>query len=219
MKTIGILGGMGSYATIDLFKKIVDAFPAEKEWERPRILIDNNCIMPSRVRAILYDEAVDELIMQMSDSINHLVEAGADIIIIACITAHFFIPRLPHQDKIVNILSLVDKEFKTSEECLILCSEGSIDSQIWDKTLHNVKIGYPNANQLVELREFIEIVKQGNVSEKKREEFGDYINEYSQDTVILGCTELPVIFDGGYVKKRVINPLELVVNYLKEQCV
>ena len=56
MNTIGILGGMGSYATVDLFRRLVDAFPAEKEWDRPRIIIDNNCTMPSRVRAILYNE-------------------------------------------------------------------------------------------------------------------------------------------------------------------
>ena len=38
---IGIIGGMGSYATIDFFRRLVDAFPAEKEWERPRIIVDN----------------------------------------------------------------------------------------------------------------------------------------------------------------------------------
>ena len=53
---IGILGGMGTYATIYLFQEYVELFPAEKEWERPRIIIDNNCTMPSRVRAVLYNE-------------------------------------------------------------------------------------------------------------------------------------------------------------------
>ena len=48
MRTIGILGGMGSYATCAIFQRLLDAFPAEKEWDRPRILIDNNCAMPSR---------------------------------------------------------------------------------------------------------------------------------------------------------------------------
>ena len=40
-ETIGIVGGMGSYATLDFFRRILDAFPAEKEWDRPRIVIDN----------------------------------------------------------------------------------------------------------------------------------------------------------------------------------
>ena len=45
---IGVLGGMGTYATIHLFREYADLFPAEKEWDRPRIIIDNRCTMPSR---------------------------------------------------------------------------------------------------------------------------------------------------------------------------
>ena len=61
---IGVLGGMGTYATINLFKQYAKVFPAEKEWDRPRIIIDNRCTMPSRVRAFLYNENVDELIVR-----------------------------------------------------------------------------------------------------------------------------------------------------------
>ena len=64
--TIGILGGMGSYATLHFFSRILDAFPAEKEWERPRVIIDNRCTMPSRVRAYLYGERKQELVDRKS---------------------------------------------------------------------------------------------------------------------------------------------------------
>lgn len=66
---IGVLGGMGTYATINLFKQYAEVFPAEKEWERPRIIIDNRCTMPSRVRAFLYHENVERLIDEMANSI------------------------------------------------------------------------------------------------------------------------------------------------------
>ena len=74
---IGVLGGMGTYATIHLFKQYAELFPAEKEWDRPRILIDNRCTMPSRVRAFLYNENVEGLVSQMGDSLRHLMDAGA----------------------------------------------------------------------------------------------------------------------------------------------
>lgn len=67
---VGIVGGMGSYATVGFFKRLVDAFPARHEWERPRILIDNRCTMPSRVRAILYGERRDELVRQLAESVK-----------------------------------------------------------------------------------------------------------------------------------------------------
>ena len=58
---IGVLGGMGTYATINLFQEYANVFKAIKEWDRPRIIIDNRCTMPSRVRAYLYHENVDKL--------------------------------------------------------------------------------------------------------------------------------------------------------------
>lgn len=73
---IGILGGMGSYATASFFERLLMAFPAEKEWDRPRIIIDNYCTMPSRVRAILYDEHREELIKKLCDSVKMLIRGG-----------------------------------------------------------------------------------------------------------------------------------------------
>ena len=70
---IGVLGGMGTYATIHLFQQYAEIFPANKEWDRPRIIIDNNCTMPSRVRAFLYNENADLLVKQMTDSIYNLI--------------------------------------------------------------------------------------------------------------------------------------------------
>ena len=66
---IGVLGGMGTYATIHLFQQYAEVFNAEKEWDRPRIIIDNRCTMPSRVRAFLYNEKDNELVEEMVDSL------------------------------------------------------------------------------------------------------------------------------------------------------
>lgn len=90
--TIGIVGGMGSYATLKYFERILEAFPAERDWERPRVIIDNYCTLPSRVRAVLYNERVEELEQDLTDSVRGLLNAGADRIILACNTSHVFLP-------------------------------------------------------------------------------------------------------------------------------
>ena len=69
---IGVLGGMGTYATINLFNEYANIFEAIKEWDRPRIIIDNRCTMPSRVRAFLYNEKVDQLVDEMAESMKYL---------------------------------------------------------------------------------------------------------------------------------------------------
>ena len=45
-KVIGILGGMGPEATVDLFYKIVKLTPVEKDQDHFRIIIDNNPKIP-----------------------------------------------------------------------------------------------------------------------------------------------------------------------------
>lgn len=81
---------MSSYATLDFFDRLLEAFPAEKELDRPRIIIDNNCKMLSRVRAILYNENKEELISDLNKSINFLIYGGSNKIVLACNTSHYF---------------------------------------------------------------------------------------------------------------------------------
>ena len=114
-RSLGILGGMGSYATLDFFKKILKTFPAEKEWERPRVVIDNCCTFPSRVRAILYKEKVEELINSLIFSLEGLVALGVSDIIVCCNTCHYFLndifKRRPGLEKYVIDILKSTKEF------------------------------------------------------------------------------------------------------------
>ena len=68
-KTIGILGGMGPYATVYFYKQILDSTPVKKDWDHFRILIDSNVKIPSRTRAVLYNETspVPDLINSIND--------------------------------------------------------------------------------------------------------------------------------------------------------
>lgn len=214
MDTIGMLGGMGSYATVDIFRRLVDAFPAEKEWERPHIIIDNNCTMPSRVRAILYDENRDVLVNEMRESVEWLVRRGATKIIIGCITAHHFLQELPHTERIVNAVEETVR-YIPNGDVVILCTEGTIQVGIWDNVLDNCKVIYPNNDQMIELRGFIETVKKGEITANRKREFEQFIDSFSCNTVVLGCTELPVLWNGMSSKKQIIDPIQCVIDAIK----
>ena len=139
---IGVLGGMGTYATIHLFQQYAEVFPAEKEWDRPRIIIDNRCTMPSRVRAILYGENVDQLVNEMADSMRILLDAGASRILLACNTSHLFLPRIYErvpelEGKVIHIIdTCVNQIVKDGiKKIYLLGSEGTIDSHIYQDAL------------------------------------------------------------------------------------
>ena len=131
---IGVLGGMGTYATINLFNEYAKVFPAVKEWERPRIIIDNRPTMPSRVRAYLYNEKVDQLVNEMSESLNNLSNNGCTRIILACMTSHLFLDNIYEKypllkDKILNLIENAAIEINKDKvkEVYLLGSEGNIE--------------------------------------------------------------------------------------------
>lgn len=161
---IGVIGGMGSYATAYFFGKFLEEFPAQKEWERPRMIIDNNCVMPSRVRAILYHENTAELIDALSTSVNGLAAMGCNKMILACITSHYFLPFLkiktPSSFELIDLLAATASKIN-EEEVFVFCTEGTTQSQLWNQYFsEKTRLIYPNDEALQELRLFIEAVKQ-----------------------------------------------------------
>ena len=108
-KTIGILGGMGPEATIDLFTKLVKSTKVKKDQDHLRILIDNNPKIPDRTLAI--QKKGPSPIPRLIQSAKLLERAGADFIIIPCVTVHHFYDRL--QERVdIPILHIVEETWK-----------------------------------------------------------------------------------------------------------
>ncbi len=200
--TIGVLGGMGTYASIHLFRQYAEVFPAEKEWERPRIIIDNRCTMPSRVRAALYGDDTDRLICEMADSVRALCRNGCTRILLACNTAHLFLGdicrRVPEAEgRILNIVEtcvdgLCGHEVK---EVLLLASEGTIESGIYQKACEarGIRCKAPQREEYPLLRDCIEAVKRNRYTDAVRKVFPELLR--SERVCILGCTELPILYE------------------------
>ncbi|WP_027397955.1 aspartate/glutamate racemase family protein [Anaerovibrio lipolyticus] len=225
--SIGVLGGMGTYATIKLFQQYAEIFPAEKEWERPRIIIDNNCVMPSRVRAALYGERRQELLYSMTNSMSLLLKCGVSRIILACNTSHLFLEDiykvLPEaEDKVVNIIdACVDEIVKKNVPAVyLLASEGTILSGVYQSKLDKVGIKYsiPDEKEFFKLRLCIEAVKQNKYDENIKNLFIDFVDRGS--ACILGCTELPILYDmykEEIFSDYVYNPLEIALKIMRDE--
>lgn len=227
--TIGVLGGMGTYATINLFRQYAEVFSAEKEWERPRIIIDNRCTMPSRVRAFLYRENVGQLVSEMAESMQNLLDSGCNRIILACNTSHLFLPviyqKIPGLEKnVVNIISSCIKRIKADgiKSVYLLGSEGTIESGIYQNALDSIGVDciVPVVEDYSKLRKCIEAVKQNKYSDDIKQTFTGLVNRY--DTCILGCTELPILYEKYRQEitcKDMYDPLFLALQDIKKEFV
>ena len=68
------------------------------------------------------------------------------------------------------------------------------------------------------LRECIEAVKQDKYTDEVKKTFLGLVNRY--DTCILGCTELPIIYEkyaADVTCKKIYDPLKIALEILKEE--
>lgn len=228
---IGVLGGMGSFATLHFFEELLNAFPAEKEWDRPRIIIDNRCTMPSRVLAVLQGVKYDQLVTELCDSVNSLINSGATKIVLACNTSHLFLDEIyknipSAKGIIISIIdACCDEIVKAGEkEISLIASEGTIESKVFANALikKSIQVSTPVEEQFLLQRELIEAVKQNIVTDDTINKFIEFINSFAGDALILGCTEFPVLYSrvpsGTFNHIRVYDPLLSVIEVLKKEC-
>ncbi len=224
---IGFLGGMGTYATIHAFKQYAEVFDAVKEWERPRIIIDNRCTMPSRVRAFLYNENVELLVSELTESVDNLIKAGCSKIILACNTSHLFLPqiydKMPEaREYIMDIIKMCADQAAGDhmKKVYLLASEGTIESRIYQETLKtkSIKCSVPAEAEYGNLRKCIEAVKQNTYSDQIETIFLNLVNR-EECGCILGCTELPVLYEKYRDKvrcKNIYDPVKQALIKIKE---
>lgn len=216
-KTIGILGGMGPEATCDMYKYIISNTKATKDQEHIHVIIDSNPLIPDRTAAILNNS--DEPIKPMVTAAKNLENAGANMIIISCNTAHYFVNEIQKQINvpIINMIETTCQHIKNNNinKVLVLCTEGTKKVGIYSTYLekYNIDYIYPDQNFQNEINRIIyEGVKKGvEVFDTTliNEKLSEY-NDLGYCHAILGCTELPIATIKYGLKYNFINPSEIV---------
>jgi len=218
-KIIGILGGMGPEATVDLFHKIIKFTPTEKDQDHLRIIIDNNPKIPDRTAAIL-GKGEDPL-PALRESARNLEKAGADFIIIPCNTAHYFLPLIQESVKI-PILNLIEETAKETRKRIspiqkvgLLASIGIYKTEIYHQYFKkfNIEVISPEEKDKEEIMKVIYAVKAGDLSNEVK---GNILKttqkliDKGAEAIITGCTEIPLILKEGDVLVPIIDPTQVL---------
>ncbi|ALV62187.1 Aspartate racemase [Thermococcus sp. 2319x1] len=215
-KVIGILGGMGPLATVDLFKRIVLKTPAKKDQEHPRIIIYNNPKIPDRTAYILGkgENPLPELI----DSAKKLEKWGADFIIMPCNTAHYFADEIQKAIKI-PLINMIE-ETASHVEALgvkrvgILATTGTIVSGIYQKALEKrgIEALVPSGeDQEKVMKAIYEGVKAGDIEPGRKlllEVAKKLENEV--EAIIAGCTEVSVALKPEDLSVPLVDPMDIL---------
>lgn len=201
-KAIGIIGGMGPLATADLFRKIVINTKAAKDQEHLRVLIDNNTEIPDRTAAIL--ENGKDPIPQLVNSATLLEKMGADLLIIPCNTAHYFHREIQEcvEIPVLNMIELTRETLIKNgvKKAALLATKGTIKSGIYQKVFENsgVELIVPEEDEQTVI---MDLIYKGVKAGKKDYDVEDTKKVMENlvlrgaETLILGCTELPLAKD------------------------
>lgn len=226
---IGIIGGMGPEATLDLFRKIIRYTPATKDQEHIHLIIDNNTSIPDRTDYILGKG--ENPLPFILESARLLESVGVDAICMACNTAHIFendIRANIHVDFISiveSVLMELQTRFPQAKSIGLAGTMGVLASHIYTEPLiaSGYKVILPPNDLRKKLMEVIYSTKGRHIKDVagEGEEILQWYKDQGADVLIMACTELPLLLDYLVPPLSVLDSTEAlaknVVHYALER--
>jgi aspartate racemase len=228
-KIVGLLGGMGPEATIDIFSKIVKATQAKNDEDHLRIIIDNNPKMPSRQDAIL--KGTENPGPVMGETACNLEKAGADFIIICANTAHYFY-KYVQKAVDIKVLHIIEETAIELQKLVpniqnvgVLATSGAIKANVYQDCLNKMGIKVLEVPKVLQeqIQDSIFSFKYDGLNKYNIErmvEAVDYLVANGAEIIIMGCTEIPIILEGRTFSVPLLDPNEVIarvaVKYAKE---
>ncbi len=207
-RVIGIMGGMGPEATVELMRQIIRRTPAHDDADHVRMLVDNNPKVPSRLAFLLEGGKVDPT-STLVDMALGLEKSGASLICIACNTAHAFAPaireaiRIPFIDMIDSALqdvrNICIKPIPGSKiRFAVLGSPALRRIGIFDKKCQGTDLEPLYSSPVDEelALSVIRAVKSGDLSQSVIDRYlavKRNLREAGTDVVLVCCTEFSVL--------------------------
>ena len=217
-KVLGVIGGMGTAATIDFYTRIMNHTVAHKDQEHIDMVIINHASIIDRTYAIKNNK-LDELLKQMHENLKILENAKVTSIAIPCNTSHSIIDKI-QQLTSIPIINMIEETAKGLKEVVnkgekvgIMATDGTIMLKIYQQACKKYDIEYfvPDDNIQKQIMDIIyDDVKANGIFDNERfKKVLDYFLQNGCKYVILGCTEL-----SGFKKdfdKNTIDPMDYLV--------
>jgi aspartate racemase len=198
-KAVGIIGGMGPMATVELFHNIVKFTDAGKDSEHIHIYIDNNVNIPDRTASILFGGPSP--VPYIVDSAKKLEQMGAELLAFPCNTLHYYWNEITQKVNvpIINMLeeTAIFAREAGYEKVGLLATSATVHSGIYEKYLNRfgIYLILPDDEGQDEIMRLIyDGVKAGAETYNTCEfmKVIDRMCEKGASSFILGCTELPI---------------------------
>jgi len=214
---VGILGGMGPQATVDLMRRVVAATPADDDADHIHLIVDNNPKVPSRIRALI-DETGESPLPTLQAMARRLAAAGAGLLAMPCNTAHYYLPGIREAVNIpvLDMIALTVERLRAMgvKRVGLLASSAVPKLGLYERALaeHGIAMAVPAGQD--GLMGVIRAVKRGDQGESVRGAFRDIAGQLrgeGVDCLVIACTELSVLVDSLDRDMPVLDAMDVLV--------
>jgi aspartate racemase len=212
---------MGPEATAYFFSLVIKLTEAVKDQDHISVIIDNNPRIPERTAAILGKGPSPA--RPLLESARRLARAGADFIVIPCVTAHAFLPwvearaPVPFVNLIEETLSHARRRIPGLQRAGLLASTGTIKSGLFSRAFARagVEIIVPTVREQEKVMEAVfggRGIKAGFSSGLPRKLILDVSRRLisrGAQAIIAGCTEIPLALREEDLSVPLVEPMRI----------
>jgi aspartate racemase len=201
-RVVGIIGGMGPEATVDLMRRVVAKTPARDDQDHVHLIVESNPKIPSRIAHLIDGTGADPTPELIRIAVN-LQRAGADALAIPCNTAHAYAHSIRRAVSIplLDMVEMTVEQIAASRRVArvgLLASSAVIATELYARAFANHGIAVEHPEHQEEVMALIKAVKRGDTGSQTQAALGAIALALTQrtDALLIGCSELSVISTG-----------------------
>lgn len=235
---IGIIGGVGPFAGLDLNKKIFENTSAKTDQEHLGVILFSlSQEIADRTEYLKDPPKIKNPAIAMAKIADTLQKAGATVLGIPCNTAHsplifdVFEKMVHEKNPQMKIIHMIRETFKqlsqlnlSEKKVGLLATLGTFKSHLYQDiaTQHHYEILEPDDQGKQEVHQAIYSKEYGiksapTVTKKAQQVMIDQSNELIKKgakAIILGCTEIPLALDSVKLSVPKIDPTTILARAL-----
>ena len=201
-RVVGIIGGMGPEATLDLMRRVLAKTPAQDDQDHLHLLIESNPKIPSRIAHLIDGTGADPTPELIRIAVN-LQRAGAEALAIPCNTAHAYAHSIRRAVSIplLDMVQLSVDQIASSRRVArvgLLASSAVLATELYAKAFAGQGIAVVHPARQDEVMSLIKAVKRGETGSNMQAALAQIAAELANqaDVLLIGCSELSVISEG-----------------------
>lgn len=225
MKKLGIIGGLGPMASAYYLERITEMTKADSDQEHIEIIMHSCPGIPDRTGYIL-GESDKSPLPKMIEVGRGLINAGAELIAMPCITAQYFEKELREELDFPFIDAIGETARYLKERGInkagLMATDGTLKCGLFQQRLNaaSVECIIPDNDAQKNVMDIIyNQVKAGkNIDFSQFEMVVNSLKEKGAQVVILGCTELSVIKRNMKMPAGIIDVVDVMAMTAVIQC-